>query len=247
MRIAFLADIHANLEALQACLADARTRGVDRFVFLGDIVGYGADPVACVEIVAEASGNGALAIKGNHDEAVIGPTRFRLNETAEAVVRWTAAVLDDTHRAFLAGLPMMVGEEGRLYVHASAANAESYPYVTGLDEAVESLQATKAHVTICGHVHSPALYNLAVTGKIMQHVPVTGMDIPLLPQRRWLAVMGAVGQPRDGNPAAAYGLFDAGKGALTYVRVPYDVEAAQSKIRKAGLPDSLWKRLALGR
>lgn len=247
MRIAFLADIHGNLEALQACLADAHARGAERLVFLGDIVGYGADPVACVDMVAEACGAGALAIKGNHDEAVIGPTRFRLNETAEKAVRWTAAVLGDTHKAFLAALPMMVGEDGRLYVHASAAHAESYPYVTGLDEAVDSLQATKAQITICGHVHTPALYNLAVTGKIMQHIPVTGMDIPLLSQRRWLAVMGAVGQPRDGNPAAAYGLFDSEKATLTYVRVPYDVEKAQEKIRKAGLPDSLWKRLAVGR
>ena len=247
MRIAFLADIHGNLEALQACLADAHARGAERLVFLGDIVGYGADPVACVDMVAEACGAGALAIKGNHDEAVIGPTRFRLNETAEKAVRWTAAVLGDTHKAFLAALPMMVGEDGRLYVHASAAHAESYPYVTGLDEAVDSLQATKAQITICGHVHTPALYNLAVTGKIMHHIPVTGMDIPLLSQRRWLAVMGAVGQPRDGNPAAAYGLFDSEKATLTYVRVPYDVEKAQEKIRKAGLPDSLWKRLAVGR
>ena len=247
MRIALLADIHANLEALQACLADVRARGADRLVFLGDVVGYGADPVACVEIVAEACSTGALAIKGNHDEAAVGPTRFRLNETAEKALRWTEAILGDTHKAFLSGLPMMVGEEGRLYVHASAAHAESYPYVTGLDEAVESLQATKAHVTICGHVHMPALYNLAVTGKIMQHIPIAGTDIPLLSQRRWLAVMGAVGQPLDGNPAAAYGLFDAEKSALTYVRVPYDVEKAQDKIRKAGLPDSLWKRLGVGR
>lgn len=247
MRIAFLADIHANLEALQACLASARAAGAERLVFLGDIVGYGADPVACVDIVGEACGNGAIAIKGNHDEAAIGPTRFRLNETAEKALRWTEAVLGDTHKAFLAGLPMMVGEEGRLYVHASAAHAENYPYIVGLDEAVDSLQATKAQITICGHVHVPALYNLAVTGKIMQHIPVTGMDIPLMSQRRWLAVMGAVGQPRDGNPAAAFGLFETEKNALTFVRVPYDVEKAQDKIRKAGLPDSLWKRLALGR
>jgi len=247
MRIAFLADIHANLEALQACLADVRARGVDRLVFLGDIVGYGADPVACIDIVGEACGNGAIAVKGNHDEASVGPTRFRLNETAEKAIRWTEAALGDAHKAFLINLPMMVGEEGRLYVHASAARAESYPYVVGLDDAVESLQATKAHVTICGHVHAPALYNLAVTGKIMQHIPVTGAEIPLMSQRRWLAVMGAVGQPRDGNPAAAYGILDADRNALTYVRVPYDVDAAQNKIRKAGLPDSLWKRLAQGR
>lgn len=247
MRIAFLADIHANLEALEACLADARARGAERFVFLGDIVGYGADPVACVDLVADACSNGALAVKGNHDEATVGTTRFRLNETAEKAVRWTESMLAPAHKTFLADLPMTVDEDRRLYVHASAARAENYPYVTGLGEAVDSLKATSAHVTICGHVHVPALYNLAVTGKIMQHTPVTGTEIPLLSQRRWLAVMGAVGQPRDGNPAAAFGLLDTEKGTLAFQRVPYDVEAAQDKIRKAGLPEGLWKRLGVGR
>ncbi len=246
MRIAFLADIHANLEALIACLADAEGRNAGRYVFLGDIVGYGADPIACVEIVRHACADGALAVKGNHDEAITG-TRFRLNENAEKAARWTEAVLSADQKAFLEGLPMMIGEDNRLYVHASAAQPENYPYIQSLDEAVVSLHATKAHLTLCGHVHAPALYNLAVTGKIMQHVPVTGTEIPLLSQRRWLAVLGAVGQPRDGNPAAAYALLDTEKGSLTFVRVPYDVDTAAAKIRKAGLPDVLWKRLSLGR
>ncbi len=246
MRIAFLADIHANLEALRACLAHAGEQGVDRWAYLGDIVGYGADPAACLDIVREACEKGAIALKGNHDEAV-NVTRFRLNDAALAAIQWTQSVLSTDDKVFLDRLPMSITEGSRLYVHASASKPDSWPYIVGLDQAVDSLRATEAHLTVCGHVHTPALYNLAVTGKIMSHVPVSGTAIPLLSQRRWLAVMGAVGQPRDGNPAAAYGILDTHNNTLTYLRVPYDIDAAAAKIRKAGLPEVLWRRLSLGR
>jgi diadenosine tetraphosphatase ApaH/serine/threonine PP2A family protein phosphatase len=246
MRVALLADIHANLEALKACIADARENGVDRWVFLGDIVGYGADPAACLGIVREACEKGAVAIKGNHDEAVNG-TRFRLNQIALAAIEWTSAVLSADEKDYLDKLPMSVTEGNCLYVHASACRPETWPYIVGLDQAVDSLNATQAHLTVCGHVHTPALYNLAVTGKIMVHTPVAGADIPILPQRRWLAVMGAVGQPRDGEPAAAYGIWDTRAGTLNYRRVPYDIDTAAGKIRSAGLPDLLWRRLSVGR
>lgn len=246
MRVAILADIHANLEALEACLADAQQRAIDRWVFLGDIVGYGADPVACLEHVREACAKGAVAVKGNHDEAACG-ARFRLNESAAAAASWTAGLLSAEQKDFLTQLPLTIVEENRLYVHASADRPEAYPYVLGRDEAMASLRATPAQTTVCGHVHSPALYHLAATGKIMAYRPVSNTPIPLSPQRRWLAVLGSVGQPRDGNPAAAYGILDTAAGALSFMRVPYDVDAAAAKIRKAGLPDSLWKRLSLGR
>lgn len=246
MRVALLADIHGNLEALRACIADARGQGVGRWVYLGDIVGYGADPVACVEIVREACEKGAVAIKGNHDEAVNG-SRFRLNEAALAAIDWTRAVLAADDKAFLDKLPMSVTESDCFYVHASASRPENWPYVMGLDEAIDSLNATPAHLTVCGHIHTPALYNLAVTGKIMQHAPVAGTAIPLLSQRRWLAVMGAVGQPRDGNPAAAYGLYDTGSREIRFCRVPYDAEAAARKVVEAGLPEALATRLLRGK
>src|SRR5262245_53868295 len=156
MRVALLADIHGNLEALQACLADARGQGVDRWVYLGDIVGYGADPVACVEIVREACEKGAVAIKGNHDEAVKG-SRFRLNEAALAAIEWTRTQLDAGDKAFLDALPMSVHEGDCLYVHASASRPDAWPYITDLDEAIDSLEATPTHLTVCGHVHTPAL------------------------------------------------------------------------------------------
>jgi diadenosine tetraphosphatase ApaH/serine/threonine PP2A family protein phosphatase len=247
MRIAFLADIHSNLEALEACRADLSTRAVDRIVYLGDIVGYGADPYACVEIVrADCTGRGARAIMGNHDEAVEG-SRFRLNGTAESAMQWTRCVLDAEQKRFLAALPMTIEEEGRLYVHASAAKSASFPYVHGLHEARDSLTATDAKFTVIGHVHAPALYHMTATGKVMGFVPVSDNPIPLSTQRRWLAVMGAVGQPRDGNPAAAYGILDTGANEITFIRLPYDIDRAAAKIRSAGLPDTLWKRLSTGR
>jgi diadenosine tetraphosphatase ApaH/serine/threonine PP2A family protein phosphatase len=246
MRIAFLADIHANLEALRACLTDAQSRSIDRYVYLGDIVGYGADPGACIDIVAEACDQGASALMGNHDQAVI-KSAFKLNDAAQAAITWTQSKLGPEQKAFLTGLPLTVADGERLYVHASAQTPAAFPYIHSLREASDSLIATAAKLTVCGHVHDPALYHIAVTGKVMGFIPISGTPIPLSSQRRWLAVMGSVGQPRDGNPAAAYGILDTKTAEVTYLRVPYDIDGAAAKIRAAGLPDSLWKRLSVGR
>lgn len=247
MRVALLADIHANLEAFEACLADAGKHAIDQWMFLGDVVGYGADPAACLERMRDACAKGARAVKGNHDEAVVG-TRFRLNAHAAAAAQWTASVLSAEQKNYLDGLPLTVADgSDRLYVHASAYRPASYPYVMDADEALDSLGATAAQLTVCGHVHSAALYQLGITGKILPHHPVSSTPIPLSSQYRWLAVMGSVGQPRDGNPAAAYGILDTTARTLSFMRVPYDVDAAAGKIRKAGLPEVLWRRLSLGR
>lgn len=246
MRIAFLADIHANLEALRACLVDAQARAIDRYVYLGDVVGYGADPGACVDIVAEACEHGASALLGNHDQAVI-KSEFKLNDAAQIAITWTQSKLDAAQKTFLAGLPLTITDGERLFVHASAQSPAAFPYIHSLREASDSLIATPAKLTVCGHVHDPALYHIAVTGKVMGFIPIAGTPIPLSSQRRWLAVMGSVGQPRDGNPAAAYGILDTRTAEITYVRVPYDIDGAAAKIRAAGLPDTLWKRLSVGR
>lgn len=246
MRMALLSDIHGNLEALTACLADAEARSAERLVFLGDIVGYGADPVACLDRVREAAAGGALVVRGNHDEAV-GVSSFKLNDAAQISVEWTRSRLSAEQRAYLASVPLSIVEDERLYVHASARDAAAFPYVESLADAHASLDATTAAITFAGHVHVPALYNLAVTGKISKFVPANDAAIPLSARRRWLAILGAVGQPRDGNPSAAYCLYDTAAREISFIRVPYDVDTAAAKIRAAGLPDSLWKRLAGGR
>lgn len=247
VRIALLSDIHANLEALEACLEHAaEVARAARLVFLGDLVGYGADPGAVVERVRSlVEGQGALCVMGNHDEAAVrGPANFTAD--AGAAIRWTAGQLSGEQKAFLAALPMEVQEEDRLYLHADAANPAAWIYVLSADDARRSLEATRSRLTFCGHTHVPALFGLTATGKLAGHRPPANTAMPLLPPRQWLAVIGAVGQPRDGSPAACYGLLDTDASELSWMRVPYDVAEAARKIRAAGLPDRLAARLAIG-
>lgn len=245
MLIAFFADIHANRQAFEACLAQARQRGAERYVLLGDYVGYGADPIWTTETVMALVADGAKAVRGNHDQAIDTPSGS-MNVEAQVALEWTRGVLGAAERQFLSALPMTQRDGDRLYVHAEASDPEKWIYVQSTVEASRSLMATDAQMSFCGHIHQPALYSLSSAAKMTAFTPVTDVPIPLLPGRRWLAVLGAVGQPRDGNPAAAYALLDTDKRELTYCRAAYDVEAAADRIRKAGLPVWLAERLFRG-
>jgi len=245
MRIAFLSDVHANREALTACLDHAERTGVERYVFLGDYVGYGADPGFVVDTVSRHVTQGAVALLGNHDAAVLCSTRG-MNADAAKAIEWTRSKLDTAQRRFLAGLPLTVEDDNRLYVHANAYAPANWDYVTDVDTASQSLAATRVHATFCGHVHVPAIYAISASGKITSGDPAERAEIALSHDRRWLAVMGSVGQPRDGNPAACYAVLDDAREVLTYLRVPYDVASAARKIATAGLPIRLAQRLAIG-
>jgi diadenosine tetraphosphatase ApaH/serine/threonine PP2A family protein phosphatase len=244
--IALFADIHANRQAFSACLAQARGQGAERIVLLGDYVGYGADPDWTVTTVMDLVDQGAVVVLGNHDSA-IGDPREHLNVEAKMVIEWTRGELGATQRQFLAGLPLTRNEDDRLYVHADASNPKSWIYVASTAEAATSISATLAHVSFCGHIHRPAIYTMSATAKMTAFTPVSGAAIQLLQGRRWLAVLGSVGQPRDGNPAAAYAMFDTQRRELTFCRAPYDVEQAAAAIRKKGLPTWLADRLFVGK
>ncbi len=244
--MALFADIHGNREAFEACLRDARARGCSRYAFLGDYVGYGADPAWVVERVMALRAEGALAVLGNHDRAV-GDPREEMGADAETAMAWTRGQLDVEARRFLGDLPLQAEEDGRLFVHATVPPGRRWPYLDGPEAAGRALLACQAQAVFCGHVHIPALYGITATGKTVAFHPVLGAPIPLLRHRRWLAVLGSVGQPRDGQTAASYALLDGALGELTYHRVPYDVGAAAAKIRAAGLPRSLADRLEAGR
>ena len=245
MRIALFTDIHGNREAFTACLDHAGRSRIDRHVFLGDYVGYGADPVFVVETVMAFVVRGAVALLGNHDAAALEPDP-RMNNMASTAMEWTRNQLDRAHLAFIKGLRLSHEEDGRLYVHANAYAPGAWDYVTGLSEASKCLMATQARATFCGHAHVPMLFHMSITGTVASFDPVDRVDIPLTARRRWLAVIGSVGQPRDHNPAACYAILDATRAILTYVRVPYDVDAAARKIRDAGLPVALSHRLVEG-
>ena len=246
MLIGLFADIHANRQAFSACLAQARHLGAERFIFLGDYVGYGAEPDWTVSTIIELVAEGAVAILGNHDSAVSN-TSEQLNAEAQAVIEWTRGELGLAQRRFLADLPLTREVEGRLFVHAEASRPQSWRYVVDAADAARSINATSAHVTFCGHIHRPALYSLSATGKMTAFRPTSGVSVQLLPGRQWLAVLGSVGQPRDGNPAASYAMLDTAKCEITYCRAPYDVDAAAAGIRKKGLPIWLAERLFVGR
>jgi diadenosine tetraphosphatase ApaH/serine/threonine PP2A family protein phosphatase len=246
MRVALFSDIHANREAFEASLVQARGDGAEQIVLLGDYVGYGADPDWCVTTVMELADGGAVVLKGNHDSAVDEP-RLQMNAAATAAMEWTRGQLGQAQRLFLANLPLVHEEQDRLYVHADASRPADWNYVLDAGDAAHSLQATPAQITVCGHVHRPALYSMSTTGKMTSFTPITDVPIRLLSGRQWLAVLGSVGQPRDGDPAASYAMLDTAKRELTYRRAPYDIDTAASKIRAQGLPSWLADRLFAGR
>ena len=246
MLLAIFADIHANRQAFTACLDDARARGAERMIFLGDYVGYGADPEWTLETVMGMVDDGAVAVLGNHDEAVSTPT-ITFNAQAQAAIEWTRGRLGVEQRRFLSQLPLALQEEDRLYVHSEASSPASWRYVQNTADAARSIMATPLHVTFCGHIHSPALYSMSAASTMTGFVPASDIPVQLLPGRRWLAVLGAVGQPRDGNPAASFAMLDTASQEITWCRVPYDVEAAAKRIRENGLPRWLADRLLVGR
>jgi diadenosine tetraphosphatase ApaH/serine/threonine PP2A family protein phosphatase len=243
--IAMLSDIHGNLEALTACLADARRRGAERYAFLGDLVGYGADSRGVVEVVARYAAEGAVAIKGNHDKAVEGGGGY-FNEASRAALQWARETLTGEQKGFLASLPLVVRQGAVCYVHASAAKPERWDYIDSPAAAKRCADAATACYTFCGHVHDQVLYFESAQGRMSEFRPFPGTAIPVHSHRRWVVIVGSVGQPRDRNPAAAYTLFDPEQQMLTFFRVPYDAIAAAARIRECGLPGSLAYRVELG-
>jgi diadenosine tetraphosphatase ApaH/serine/threonine PP2A family protein phosphatase len=245
VRIALLSDIHGNAQALAACLAHAEARGVDRFAFLGDFVGYGGDPGGVVRTIAAKVKEGAVALKGNHDEAVEKGGGY-FNEAALAAIDLARTTRDAGQRRFLDELPLIVRDGDLCFVHASAASPGKWDYVDSASAALRCADAAQTRYVFCGHVHDQALYFETAERKMREFRPVSGVAIPVRRGRRWVALVGSVGQPRDRNPAAAYALFDAEREQITFFRVSYDARAAAKAIRESGLPASLAYRVEQG-
>lgn len=246
MKLALITDLHANREAVQAVLDHARAQGAGRYAFLGDYVGYGADPAWVVDTVMAYVAEGAIAVGGNHDAGAAQAPSPTMRPDARKVIEWTQAQLDEKQLGWLRRLPLSVTDGNMLFVHANAFAPAEWEYIQGRLEAVRSLHATPCHYTFCGHMHEPKLFHLSGTGKAGDFVPTPGVPIPVPPHRQWLIIPGSAGQPRDGNPAACYAMFDTAEQSLTFHRVPYDHDTAADKIRRAGLPSVLADRLAHG-
>jgi diadenosine tetraphosphatase ApaH/serine/threonine PP2A family protein phosphatase len=247
MRLALLTDLHANREAVSACLEHAARHKAERYAFTGDFVGYGADPAWVVDTVMDYVARGAIAVQGNHDLAASVPTRPQMHQEAREVIEWTRGQLNERQLAFLSRLPLLVDDERLTFVHASAHHPAKWSYVESADDAERSLRAAPgARIVFSGHVHRPALYRRADDGRMGVATPEPEHAVQLQPQHQYLVLPGAVGQPRDGNCAACYAMFDSGTRMLTYYRVPYDHGAAARRVIAAGLPLVFAMRLIEG-
>ena len=245
MRYLVLADIHANLPALEAVLADAQVRGFDQALLLGDLVGYGAQPNEVLDRLSSVPV--AAMIRGNHDKVAGGLGKAdEFNPVAKKGAEWTHHALTPAHADLVRALPqgpLIVGDWIEI-CHGSPYDEDAY-VLDGLD-ALNALRATRRPLCLFGHTHAPMAFLLA--GDELQYRE-TAKDsvIHVMPGWNHLVNVGSVGQPRDGDPRAAYGIADDDRKDVSFLRVPYDVAAAQQAIRDAGLPDALAKRLARGR
>lgn len=250
MRLALLSDLHANLRALEACLAHARAQGATRLAILGDIVGYGPEPGLVVDRVMALAREGAVVLQGNHDQlAVTGEAGATV---AHAGARWTHDHLSVLQCAFLQSLPLTATLGDILLVHATADDPPAWYYVRDARQAARSLDAACAgggiRYVFGGHVHEQRLWFAGRRGDLLPFAPTPGAPIALPRHRRWLATIGSVGQPRDHDTRAGYALWeDTDPPQLTFFRVPYDHVAEAQAVRATDLPAAFAQRLLEGR
>jgi predicted phosphodiesterase len=251
MRYAVLSDIHGNLEALTAVLAHLQTERVDRYLCLGDIVGYGADPARCLERLQACE---AVMVGGNHDLACVG--RFDVswfNDAARAAILWTRDQLNFTDLNALRRLPLTTTEGPCTLVHGTLRHPERFEYLVDVAQAVDTLNACQTLFCLVGHTHVPCVIEYDRASRRIAKV-LTGVDElaevafrDAVQDVRYLVNPGSVGQPRDGDARASCAVIDTDQKHLAVRRIPYDVAAAQRKIRAAGLPGFLADRLEIGR
>lgn len=245
MRYGILGDIHGNLSALETVLAALADDGVDQVVSVGDVVGYGAAPAECIEMLREC---GALVVKGNHDAACIGQLDDRyFNNYAREAVRWTRGVLDRRDTDWLTELPLTLNLEHCQVSHGSLYRPEEFSYVQVASDADPSLDIMERPVCFVGHTHVPiTLVRLADDSPRTGYYQLQDDAIHLADLWRSLVNVGSVGQPRDEDRRTGYALFDSDRQTVWMRRLEYDIDREAARIRAAGLPAMLADRLFLG-
>jgi diadenosine tetraphosphatase ApaH/serine/threonine PP2A family protein phosphatase len=238
-----LSDIHSNLSALRECLRVAADSNVNRYICLGDIVGYGASPNECCELVRALPGQ---FIRGNHDEAAIQPGKeMWFTPAARACITWTREVLTDANRDFLESLPPEDHVDGTVLCHGSLPNPDLY--TTTPEEALLSFQVMEGRLAFFGHTHYAEWfrYEGGIEPPAEEARPRGGF-LKLAADARYLVNPGGVGQPRDGNPQASFAIWDSTAGTVEILRVEYDVVETQKRMFEVGLPENMALRLGLG-
>jgi diadenosine tetraphosphatase ApaH/serine/threonine PP2A family protein phosphatase len=246
MKVAILSDIHANLEALQAVLADAAQLGSGEYAGLGDVIGFNGDPAACVELAMPLFNT---AVRGNHEEALLQRGLFGV-PLYTAMMDRTAAMLSAEHLAYIRTLPLRAQWQGITLVHAAPMQEDAWKRIGNIPSAREAFAAFEGQLCFFGHTHRATVFKEEEDGSI-SIIPAVydeqnACTVALAPHCRYLINPGSVGQPRDFNPRAAYALLDTDTRTLTLRRVDYDIESAAAKICHTGLPDSFAVALRKG-
>jgi len=240
MKYGIISDIHGNQEALEVAVHHLEGMGVETFLCLGDVVGYGANPNACMNIVRELTDT---IVAGNHDHAAVGLTDLEhFNQYAKAAAVWTADNLDEDHRTFIKALPLTLSVDHAIAVHSTPYEPQRWAYLMTHYQFVASFGHFTEKICFIGHSHQPILYE-----KGAETIgPHAGTKIALAEEKRYIVNVGSVGQPRDNDARLCCCVYDSTAMTVELVRLEYNIDQAQEKIRKAGLPEFLARRLAYG-
>lgn len=244
MRYAFISDIHANLEALEAVFDDIDTQEIDEVICLGDIVGYGANPNECVDLVRKRC---SVILLGNHDAAAVELLSTQhFNIHAKIAIEWTTQTLRREIKEYLTALPMKATVDPITLVHATPYEPNMWYYITSLEEAAFNFQFFETQICMVGHTHIPIIIVLDTQKELYVHQDM-GIRLSDNDGARLLINVGSVGQPRDRNPKSCYGIFDADAGEFSYRRVAYNIDKTQQKMKKIKMPEFLISRIEDGR
>lgn len=244
MKYGILGDIHGNLSALEVVLAAMSREGIEQLISVGDIVGYGAAPRECIELVREA---GAVVVMGNHDAACIDRLDMvYFNPYAREAALWTQSILSKEDRLWLAGLPLARHLEHCSVAHGTLYRPELFDYIQSPQDADPSLDVMPLRVCFVGHTHVPVTLLRLKDDPLQRTAYTTDVDIVVADASRALVNVGSVGQPRDEDPRTAYAIYDSALEHVWIRRLEYDIEQEAHRIRAAGLPAMLADRLFLG-
>lgn len=233
MRVAIISDIHGNLEALETAFGIIAEKNVDEIICLGDIVGYGANPNECIELVIDHTSH---IILGNHDEAAVNLAAAEyFNPYAHIAAEWTHKQLSESNKKILGNLPYLIERHGMLFVHASPFQPEWWYYILTPANAQKNFSFFKHDLCFVGHSHVPVIYSENDWSKQVTR------------EKRYIINVGSVGQPRDHNPKLSFGMFDTETWLYENIRAAYDISKAANKIYDAGLPTVLGERLFEGK